>query len=106
MSPYSPMASTAYWLQVGVNRHDGGRSGEIICRYTWIADIAPRAIRPIRAHPSAPAHQLTRPPHTGRDLLSQPLPGGVPAARQRPDHHPIGSGEFGHDATGRMAQPP
>ncbi len=31
-NPYSVSASTAYWLQVGVNRHEAGRNGEIMCR--------------------------------------------------------------------------
>lgn len=36
-------ASTAYWLQVGTKRHVAGRSGDTICRYSWIKKITPRA---------------------------------------------------------------
>jgi hypothetical protein len=32
IKPYSFSASTAYWLHVGTNRHDAGRSGEIMWR--------------------------------------------------------------------------
>lgn len=35
-------ASTAYWLQVGTKRHVAGRSGDTICRYSWIREISPR----------------------------------------------------------------
>ena len=53
IKPYSARASTAYWLQVGVNRHDGSRNGETMCRYSWITKTSPRtgACRRQRARP-------------------------------------------------------
>jgi hypothetical protein len=32
INPYSRSASTAYWLQVGLNRHEGNRIGETALR--------------------------------------------------------------------------
>ena len=32
IKPYSFSASTAYWLQVGINRHVAGRRGETMFR--------------------------------------------------------------------------
>ena len=49
-------ASTAYWLQVGTKRHVAGRSGDTICRYSWIRKITPRAAR----LPAAPADARSR----------------------------------------------
>lgn len=42
-NPYSESASTAYWLQVGVNRHVGCRSGDTYVRYSSMRKIAMRA---------------------------------------------------------------
>jgi hypothetical protein len=45
IKPYSVSASTAYWLHVGTKRHDAGRSGETMCRYSWITKTSPRTQR-------------------------------------------------------------
>jgi hypothetical protein len=41
--PYSDSASTAYWLQVGMNRHVGNRMGDTYLRYNSITRIMARA---------------------------------------------------------------
>src|SRR5208337_2246070 len=43
IKPYSVRASTAYWLHVGTKRHVAGRSGDTMCRYSWIKKISARA---------------------------------------------------------------
>jgi len=63
IKPYSVSASTAYWLQVGTKRHDAGRSGETMCRYSWITKTSPRthrADRLIAAFPPARKRVATR----------------------------------------------
>jgi hypothetical protein len=44
IKPYSVRASTAYWLQVGMNRHVAGRSGDTMCLYSWIRKTSPRTV--------------------------------------------------------------
>src|SRR5699024_5735784 len=41
-SPHSRRAVTAYSLQVGVNRHVGGRIGDTYCRYSSIRNVTSR----------------------------------------------------------------
>src|SRR6185312_2368489 len=42
IKPYSLSASTAYRLQVGLNRHVGNRIGEMAWRYSSMRKITPR----------------------------------------------------------------
>ena len=64
-NPYSLSASTAYWLQVGLNRHVGNRIGEMVWRYSSMRKITPRTtaepLRPISAE--EPTEVISSTPH-------------------------------------------
>ena len=70
IKPYSVSASTAYWLQVGTKRHDAGRSGETMCRYSWIRNTSPRT-------------QALAIPRTSRCNHADGLTAALPPARKR-----------------------
>src|SRR5208283_3960865 len=62
---YSVKASTAYWLQVGTKRHVAGRSGDTMCRYSWIRNTSPRTV-------ALPAPLIA--PHSRADRFTGPFP--------------------------------